>query len=78
MLLLVTARAEELADAPMLRRTLAELEREPHVSTVALGPLSSATPLPWSRCSRAGIAGTRRWLVSRSGCGAPARGIPSW
>ena len=40
LLLVVTARAEDLVDAPMLQRTLGELEREPHVATVALGPLS--------------------------------------
>src|SRR5262245_23210180 len=40
LLLLVTARAEDLADAPMLQRTLCELEREPDVATVPLGPLS--------------------------------------
>jgi tetratricopeptide (TPR) repeat protein len=40
LLLMVTARAEDLADAPMLQRTLGELEREPHAATVALGPLS--------------------------------------
>jgi DNA-binding SARP family transcriptional activator len=42
LLLLVTAREEELVDAPMLQRTLAELEREPHVDTLALRPLSRA------------------------------------
>ena len=40
LLLMVTAREEDLVDAPMLQRTLGELEREPHVATVALGPLS--------------------------------------
>jgi DNA-binding SARP family transcriptional activator len=40
MLVLVTARAEHLVDASMLQRTLAELEREPHVATVPLGPPS--------------------------------------
>ena len=40
LLLLVTARAEDLVDAQMLQRTLGELEREPHVATMALGPLS--------------------------------------
>jgi predicted ATPase len=40
LLVLVTARAEDLVDARMLQRTLAELERESHVATVALGPLS--------------------------------------
>jgi AAA ATPase domain len=40
LLLLVTAREEDLVDAPMLQRTLGELEREPHVTTITLGPLS--------------------------------------
>jgi tetratricopeptide (TPR) repeat protein len=40
LLLVVTAREEDLVDAPMLQRTFAELEREPHVDTVALRPLS--------------------------------------
>jgi tetratricopeptide (TPR) repeat protein len=40
LLLLATAREEELVDAGMLQRTLGELGREPHVATVALGPLS--------------------------------------
>jgi tetratricopeptide (TPR) repeat protein len=40
LLLVTTAREEDLVEAPMLQRTLAELEREPHVATVALGPLS--------------------------------------
>ncbi len=40
LLLMVTIRAEHLVDAPMLQRTLDELEHEPHVATVALGPLS--------------------------------------
>jgi DNA-binding SARP family transcriptional activator len=40
LLVMVTARDEDLVDAPMLRRTLGELEREPHVATVALAPLS--------------------------------------
>jgi DNA-binding SARP family transcriptional activator len=40
LLLLVTVRAEDLFDAPMLQRTLDELEREPQVTTLALGPLS--------------------------------------
>ncbi len=40
LLLLSTARAEELVDATLLQRTLAELDREPHVATIALGPLS--------------------------------------
>ena len=39
-LLVVTAREEDLVDAPMLERTLAELTREPHVDTVALRSLS--------------------------------------
>jgi DNA-binding SARP family transcriptional activator len=45
LLVLATAREEELVDAEMLRRTLAELEREPHVTTVALGPLSRGDTL---------------------------------
>ena len=40
LLLLVTARDEDLAEAPMLQRTLDELEGEPHVTMMALGPLS--------------------------------------
>jgi tetratricopeptide (TPR) repeat protein len=40
LLLMVTMREEHLVDAPMLQRTLDELEHEPHVATVALGPLS--------------------------------------
>jgi predicted ATPase len=40
LLLVVTAREEDLVDAPTLERTLAELTREPHVDTVALRPLS--------------------------------------
>ena len=42
LLVLATARAEDLVDAPPLQRTLAELEREPHVVAIALGPLSRA------------------------------------
>jgi hypothetical protein len=45
LLLLVTAREEELVDAPMLQRPLGELEREPHVTRVALGPLSRSDTL---------------------------------
>jgi tetratricopeptide (TPR) repeat protein len=40
LLITVTAREEELVDAPMLHRTLGELERESAVTRVALGPLS--------------------------------------
>src|SRR5262245_46221865 len=40
LLLVVTARAEELEGAPLLQGTLAELDREPHVATVNLEPLS--------------------------------------
>jgi DNA-binding SARP family transcriptional activator len=40
LLLLATTREEELVDAGMLPGTLVELDREPHVSTVALGPMS--------------------------------------
>jgi tetratricopeptide (TPR) repeat protein len=40
LLVVVTAREEELVDAPMLHRTLGELEGEPRVTRVALGPLS--------------------------------------
>jgi hypothetical protein len=40
LLLVVTARAEELEGAPLLQKTLAELDREPHVATVDLEPLS--------------------------------------
>jgi predicted ATPase len=39
---MVTVRGENLVDAPMLQRTLAELEREPHVATLGLGPLSKS------------------------------------
>ncbi len=45
LLVIVTAREEDLLDAPMLQRTLGELEREPHVATVALGPLSQRDTL---------------------------------
>jgi DNA-binding SARP family transcriptional activator/tetratricopeptide (TPR) repeat protein len=45
LLLLVTARDEDLIDARMLQRTLDELEREPHVATVTLGPLSRSDTL---------------------------------
>ena len=38
LLLVVTARAEELEGAPLLQKTLAELDREPHVATVDLEP----------------------------------------
>ena len=41
-LLIVTARAEELADATMARRTMEELSRAPQVTTLALSPLSRA------------------------------------
>jgi tetratricopeptide (TPR) repeat protein len=40
LLLAVTARAEDLVDAPLAQRTLAELEREAHVAPLALEPLS--------------------------------------
>jgi DNA-binding SARP family transcriptional activator len=39
-LLVVTARAEELENAPLLQTTLAELDREPHVGTIDLRALS--------------------------------------
>jgi len=42
LLLIVTAREEDLVDAPMLLRTLDELKREPHVATLTLAPLSRA------------------------------------
>jgi hypothetical protein len=54
LLLMVTVRGENLVDAPMLQRTLAELEREPHVATLGLGPLSksdTAGPRPGARAS---------------------------
>jgi DNA-binding SARP family transcriptional activator len=40
LLLVGTAREEDLADAPMLQRTLDELEREPHVDMLALRTLT--------------------------------------
>jgi predicted ATPase len=40
LLLVATAREEDLVDAPMLKRILAELTREPHVDQLALQPLS--------------------------------------
>ena len=40
LLVMVTAREEELVDAPMLHRTLGELACESDVTRVALGPLS--------------------------------------
>ena len=40
LLLLWTAREEELANVPLLPPMLAELDRESHVATIALGPLS--------------------------------------
>ena len=40
LVMVATAREEDLADAPMLQRTFAELAREPHVDTVALRSLS--------------------------------------
>jgi hypothetical protein len=40
LVVLATAREEELVEAGVLQRTLGELQREPHVATVALGPLS--------------------------------------
>jgi predicted ATPase len=40
LLLVVTAREEDLADAPTIHGTLAELEREPHVDPLPLRPLS--------------------------------------
>ncbi|HJS58530.1 MAG TPA: BTAD domain-containing putative transcriptional regulator [Vicinamibacteria bacterium] len=40
LVVLVTAREEDLVDAPVLHQACAELKREPHVDTVALGPLS--------------------------------------
>jgi DNA-binding SARP family transcriptional activator len=45
LLVLVTAREEELVDAPMLHRTLDELDGEPRVTRVALGPLSRSDTL---------------------------------
>jgi tetratricopeptide (TPR) repeat protein len=38
--MVATAREEDLVDAPLLRQSFAELEREAHVETVALRPLS--------------------------------------
>src|SRR5262249_21252947 len=41
-LVIATARDDEVADAPMLRRTLDSLGSEPHVTKLVLAPLSQA------------------------------------
>jgi DNA-binding SARP family transcriptional activator len=56
LLLAVTARAEDLVDAPFAQRTLAELEREAHVATLSLEPLSRPDTIGLVRAlARAGI-----------------------
>ncbi len=44
-LVVATAREEELADAPILRRTLEDLAREQHLESLSLSPLSRADTL---------------------------------
>ena len=70
-LLVVTAREEELADAPMLRRTLEDLGRAGLLSSLGLGPLSRRHTLalvsrlmPPGAAARNERLGERVWAVS--------------
>jgi DNA-binding SARP family transcriptional activator/alpha-beta hydrolase superfamily lysophospholipase len=70
-LLLVTAREEELPDAPMLRRTLEDLGRTGLLTSVGLGPLSRRDTLalvgrltPPGAAARSERLGERVWAVS--------------
>ncbi|MGH7312761.1 MAG: ATP-binding protein, partial [Candidatus Rokuibacteriota bacterium] len=71
-LVAVTAREEELPDAPVLRRTLGDLEREGHLARLALGPLSHPDTLALVRhYARTGSdettlarLGAQAWMVS--------------
>jgi tetratricopeptide (TPR) repeat protein len=61
----VTARAEDLVDAPFARRTLTEMEREAHVAAVPLEPLSRPDTLGLVQAlARAGTDGE---VVARLG-----------
>ncbi|HEU4439311.1 MAG TPA: alpha/beta fold hydrolase [Methylomirabilota bacterium] len=70
-LLVVTAREEELADAPMLRRTFEDLSRAGLLSLLGLGPLSRRHTLalvgrltPPGAAARTEGLGERVWAVS--------------
>ena len=74
LLLVSTARAEELGDAPTLRRALEDLEREPQVESLTLDRLSEADTLAlvqvlWSGPGGASAAtarlGAKVWTLSR-------------
>jgi len=72
-LVLITAREEELADAPVLRRALGDLTREQRLVPLTLAPLSRADTLSLLRVlARAGSQpaaverlGDRLWVASR-------------
>jgi pimeloyl-ACP methyl ester carboxylesterase len=70
-LLLVTAREEEVPDAPMLRRTLEDLGRDGLLASLGLGPLSRRDTLalvdrliPPGAAVRSERLGERVWVVS--------------
>ncbi|HEY7521478.1 MAG TPA: BTAD domain-containing putative transcriptional regulator [Methylomirabilota bacterium] len=66
-LIAVTIREEELPDAPVLRRSLEELERAGHLARVALGPLSQADTLTLVRLhARAGSEATLARLAAQA------------
>src|SRR5262249_57212682 len=55
-LLIATVRIEEMADAPMLRRTIAQLGRQPRFFSSTLAPLSQTETVTLVRAlSKAGI-----------------------
>ena len=71
MLVVITAREEELNDATLLRHTLADLARAGHVVTLGLTPLSRGDTAalvtmltPASVADRAGQLGERIWTAS--------------
>src|SRR5262249_35711354 len=64
-LLITTAREEELADAPLLRRMLEDLRREDSLVTLLLGPLSRAETL--ALVGTLARAGTDEDAVARLG-----------
>ena len=78
-LIVVTAREEELADAPVLRNVLEELEREDRMTRVPLGPLSqrrhadARSPARADRQRRGGAGAARRAGLDRQR-GQPLRG----
>ena len=74
LLLVSTARAEELGDAPTLRRALEDLQREPHVESFTLDGLSEAGTLtlvqalstgPASAPAAMAALGAKVWTLSR-------------